>query len=172
MLKGSSVLKIILEKYISDEKKRDGIKHNIDLYETQIENRTRLQDISTLQGVNPKALDDCIDFIEKADKMLGWLEQLRLYVKIKSDTINKKYDLEKIKVEKSVEFLEAVIESKTKGEKEEAKKKAVKEQLINLELEKNDIKTDFDFVDTFIKDAERTRERVYAYYQSVKKLVE
>ena len=104
--------------------------------------------------------------------MLGWLEQLRLYVKIKSDTINKKYDLEKIKVEKSVEFLEAVIESKTKGEKEEAKKKAIKEQLINLELEKNDIKTDFDFVDTFIKDAERTRERVYAYYQSVKKLVE
>ena len=159
MLKGSSVLKIILEKYISDEKKRDGIKHNIDLYETQIENRTRLQDISTLQGVNPKALDDCIDFIEKADKMLGWLEQLRLYVKIKSDTINKKYDLEKIKVEKSVEFLEAVIESKTKGEKEEAKKKAVKEQLINLELEKNDIKTDFDFVDTFIKDAERTERK-------------
>lgn len=169
MLYGNSMFNLVANAYMgsSQQATLNQVRLKIQEYETKIQNRIKLQDIGK---ENPyiSVLNNSLDYIEYADNMCSWTEQIMLTVKMKKDTIQKRYELEKIKTEKQVELLQEVLECTSKTEKIKMKEKKIKEALIDLEQELDAVKTHLDFCKIFVADAQRTRELVYAYYQAVK----
>lgn len=169
MLYGNSMFNLVANAYMgnSQQSTLNQVRQKIQEYETKIQRRVKLQDIGR---ENPyiSVLNNSLEYIEYADNMCSWTEQIMLTVKMKKDVIQKKYELEKIKTEKQVELLQEVLECNSKTEKIKLKEKKIKEALIDLEQELDEVKTHLDFCKIFVSDAQRTRELVYAYYQAVK----
>lgn len=168
MLYGNSMFNIVATTYMKDKQASlDKIKELIKKYEEAIRKRVKIQDIGK-EKPYLEVLNDSISFIEYADNMCSWTEQIMLTVKMKKDIVQKKYDLESIKAVRQIETLQEILECTSKTEKEKLKIKKLKENLIDLEHELDAVKMHLEFCKIFVNDAARTREHVYAYYQAVK----
>lgn len=140
----------------------------IEKYECEINNRVKIQEIGKVKSFD-EVLNDSINYIEYANNICSWTEQLMLIVQTRKELINKKYELETFKTMKQIELLEEVMECTSKTEKEKLKSKKLKEALIDLEHQLEDVKMHLEFCKIFKNDSERTRELVFSYYQAVKR---
>lgn len=171
MLFGNNMFNQVASKYLGQNKQTelDKLLKFIKKYEIAITNRTKIQDIGKEKKYN-EVLNETIEFIEYTNNICSWTEQLMLIVQTKKEILNKKYELENFKIAKQVELLEEIMECTNKTEKAELKKKKIKEALIDLEHELEEVKMHLDFCKIFKNDAERTRELVFSYHQGVKKV--
>lgn len=169
MLNGNTMFDIVSNAYLQKNEKLHTIKELIKEYEIRIKNRTRLQEIGKTKEYIV-ALNDAISYIEFSDQVCSWCEQIMMTVKAKKDIIQKRFELETLKTQKQIELLEEIRECTSKAEKEKLKTKLLKENLINLEHQLDDVKNHLEFTKIFIEDAKRTRELVYSYYQAVKRI--
>lgn len=171
MLYGNKMFEIVLNAYAGNNSNLQTITKLINQYENKIRNKTQLQNIGkTKQYI--EALNDSLSYIEYADNICSWTDQIMMIVKAKKDIVQKKYELEQLKVQKQIEMLEEIQQCTSKTEKEKLKTKLLRDQTIQTEHELDDVKNHLEFCKIFIEDAKRTREYVYAYYQAVKRMGE
>lgn len=171
MLYGNKMFEIVLNEYAGSNPNLKAITNLIQQYESKIRNKTQLQDVGkTKQYI--EALNDSLSYIEYADSICSWTDQIMMIVKFKKDLIQKRYELELLKTQKQIELLQEIQECTSKTEKEKLRTKILKDQTIKTEHELDDVKNHLEFCKIFIEDARRTREYVYAYYQAIKRMGE
>lgn len=166
MLYGNTMFNVVSKEYMKPDKINQ-VMNLINKYENAIRKRVKIQDIGKEKPYS-EVLNDSISFIEYADNMCSWTEQIMITVKMNKDIIQKKYDLSYLKAMNEIEVLQEIASCTSKTEKDKLKSKKLKERLIEQEHELDKVKMYMDFCKIFVDDAARTRELVYAYYQAVK----
>lgn len=168
MIGDSNIFRNLIKKHTSNEESSSKLISYISKYESVIEGRKPLSHINNTNII--EAMNDSLDMIKYADKILSWTKQLSINVVTYKNTVSKRYELEKIKVTKLIETSDTLLAINTKSEKENMRKFLIREELIELEEELESAKFEEKIALSFIGDAENLREFVYAYYQSIKKI--
>lgn len=163
----SSLFNGLIESYILEEN-REKIKKMITVYEDAFKNRIQITRITPSNFY--LALDNSIDYIDKANSILATMSQIEHIIRYKLDVARKQFELEEITVTHLVENSEILAEFTSKTDKDRAKKFMMKEKLISLEQQISTLKTDLDAAAMFTKTSENHRDLVFAYYQGVKKV--
>lgn len=163
----SSGFKTLMEKH-GDPESKDNIFAMISSYEEKIRKRIRLQDIQPELFL--KSMNDSIEYIEMSDRILSFVKQLSLTIRVRKELAQKKYDLAEIKARKQIETLNIINEISNKTEKTATIKRMVQEQLLDELNECETLKLHYDLSLAYVEDAERTRDLTYAYYQAVKQV--
>lgn len=163
----SSMFRHILDKH-GDKNSKDRIFALVSSYEEKIQKRTKIQDVQ--HADYNKALNDSIEFIEMADRILSFTNQLSLTVRTRKEVVYKEFKLEEIKVRKQVETLELIEQIGNKTEKSSMIKRLMEESMIEITNRLENLKLEYEISVTFVEDAERTRDLAYAYYQAIKQI--
>lgn len=150
--------------------KANSIIAGISTYEKDFQSRKALHKIKREDYI--EVLNSSIDYIEKCGRIVSWVNQLKLNIMHKKELLNKKYDIEKIKISKQIEVSEALREITTKEEKKQTKIFMLKEQLLELEQEMDTIKLELSIGERFVNDADGLNKLAYAYFQAVKQIAE
>lgn len=163
----SSGFKRLIDQH-GDPDSKENIFAMISSYENKIQNRVPLQDIKPEHF--HKAMNDSIDFIEMSDRILSFVKQLSLTIRVRKELAQKQYDFEEIKARKQIESLQIISEISNKTEKTKIVQRMIQEQLLEQINKYETLKLEYDLSLAYVEDAVRTRELTYAYYQAVKQV--
>jgi hypothetical protein len=167
MIANSTLFIDIVNNYVEDKTKVDGIIKMVQICESAFNTRVPLDKITT-HNYN-QALESSILIIEKHIKVLSLTRQLEFTVRKELEISKKKYELERIKALALIESGEALAKITAKIEKKEMREQLLKNRMIALEQEVKDRKFDLEVAGTFVKDSENMKELGYAYYQAIKR---
>lgn len=168
MLSTSSSFKYLLNKY-SKSDVADAILKEINRFELEIEtNKIQLSKIN--KSNYNLMLETSLTHIDYADKLLAWCNQLKIKVKTKKHLCEKSLDRETIIINKEIEDMQEIALITSKTEKTAMKNKLLKEKLLSLQENYDEVKLDYDVSETFVNEVSNYRESRYAYYQAVKNI--
>ena len=169
MLRGT-VIEVLMRQYIDDNQVDDALSV-IEVFDERFKKRTSIKECQQNPLIGAETLDNCIDFIQYANKILSFSMVLSSMVARMYEDKKKTYDLEKIGILDNMEVTKYLDKFKTKTEKDEAKKYYLQSKLIQIEQAIKDLQMDKSVAEIFVKDSENGRDMVYAYYQGVKRVM-
>lgn len=167
MLHKSSLFNMLLSSYKQPEIS-EKIIELITKFEVAMQKRIPIQNIT--KDNYSEVLNNALNYIENSIQIKSWTEDLRLNILRNKNTLNKKFEIEQIKVSNDVDNYSTIKEMSNKTDKAKLKQFYIKEQTLPLEQELQEVKINLECAEMFASEAKSNEELAYAYYQAVKNL--
>lgn len=167
MLHKSSLFNMLLASY-KQPAVSEKIIELITQFEIEFNKRVPIQNIT--RDNHPEVLNNALNYIENSIQIKSWTEDLRLNILRNKNILNKKFEVEQIKVSNDVDNYTTIKEITNKTDRAKLKQFYIKEQTLPLEQELQEVKINLECAEMFASEAKSMEELAYAYYQAVKNL--